>query len=111
MRKLILTLSLFGFIWACSSTSGEVAQANVDDPDPDGYKIYKTYCVTCHGLYGDMGGSGAYNLTESTLTMEERVAVITNGRNAMASFKTLLSPEKIQAVAAYTLELKSTESE
>ena len=111
MQKLVLILSVFGFIWACSSASGEVAQTTMGDPEPDGYKIYKTYCVTCHGLYGDMGGSGAYNLTVSELSLEERVEVITNGRNAMAAFKTLLSPEKIQAVAAYTLELKAEESE
>ena len=37
---------------------------------------------------------------------EERVKVITGGRNTMAAFRSLLGPEKIRAVAAYTLELK-----
>jgi mono/diheme cytochrome c family protein len=53
-----------------------------------------------------MGASGAAKLTESKLTLDERVKVITNGRNAMTSFKALLTPDKIQAVAKYTIELK-----
>jgi len=72
----------------------------------DGEKIYKQYCVTCHGVYGDMGASGAFNLTESKLTLEEKVNVITNGRNTMTPFKGLLSDAKIKAVAEYTEKLK-----
>ena len=91
------------------------AQAFVTDPDsavlsanpkPDGEKIYKTYCVTCHGLYGDMGASGAANLTKSKLPLEERIKVVTNGRNTMTGFKSLLTHDQIKADAKYTLELK-----
>lgn len=71
----------------------------------DGEKIYKLYCVTCHGIYGDMGANGAFNLTASTLPLEERINVITNGRNLMTPFKDILSEEKIKAVAEYTLKL------
>ena len=72
----------------------------------DGEKVYKQYCVTCHGVYGDMGASGAFNLTESKLTMDEKINVITNGRNTMTPFKGLLSDAKIKAVAEYTEKLK-----
>jgi len=73
----------------------------------DGKKIYKQYCVTCHGVYGDMGASGAANLATSKLKLNERVAVITNGRKTMASFKALLDKAKIKAVAEYTMTLKA----
>ena len=72
----------------------------------DGAKIYKTYCVTCHGIYGDMGGSGAFDLTTSKLTLDERIEVITKGRNLMTPFEGLLSPEKIKAVAEYVETLR-----
>lgn len=72
----------------------------------DGEKVYKQYCVTCHGVYGDMGASGAANLTESKLTVEEKVNVVTNGRNTMTPFKGLLSEAKIKAVVEYTEKLK-----
>jgi mono/diheme cytochrome c family protein len=53
-----------------------------------------------------MGVSGAANLAVSKLTEAERIKVITNGRNNMASFKALLDKDKIKAVAAYTMKLK-----
>ncbi|MCB9082017.1 MAG: cytochrome c [Lewinellaceae bacterium] len=109
--KQLLVFSLIAIaIIACSNradsgTSTSATTSAAVDP-VDGQKIYKQYCVTCHGLYGDMGASGAFNLTTSNLTLEERVNVITNGRNAMTSFKALLSEEKIKAVAQFTLTLK-----
>lgn len=83
-----------------------VPHARVAAPKPDGEKIYKIYCIACHGLDGNLGASGAAKLTESTLPLTERVKVITNGRNAMTSFKALLKPDQINAVAKYTMELK-----
>ena len=62
--------------------------------------------MTCHGLYGDMGASGAHDLTGSKLTLEERVQVISKGRNTMTPFESLLNEEKIKAVAEYTQTLK-----
>ncbi len=115
MRHLLLFALIAGLVWACGdagsekteSTSSSTASAEKPAADaPDGKKIYKQYCIACHGLYGDMGASGAFNLQTSTLQVEERVAVITNGRNAMTPFKDLLSEEQIKAVAQYTLELK-----
>ena len=72
----------------------------------DGKKIYKQYCVTCHGIYGDMGASGAANLTVSKLKLNERIEVVTNGRKHIPPFKALLDEEKIKAVAQYTMTLK-----
>lgn len=100
---------ILGFVWACSSTESEsVHSSEASAAVPNGQQLYKSYCVTCHGINGDMKGSGAFDLTVSTLTLDERIHVITNGRNAMASFKSLLSPEKIRAVAEYTLQLTPT---
>ncbi len=113
MKKVIIAIVILGFIWACSNagntesgsqTSGEVA-SNTPKKE-DGEKIYRNNCVVCHGLYGDMGASGAYNLTTSELSVEERINVIVNGRNAMPGFKNLLNEAKTKAVAEYTLELK-----
>lgn len=110
MKKIIVfTLAIMTAI-ACSQCSGSSDQKSNNEtaeaPKVDGEKIYKTYCVTCHGIYGDMGASGAFNLKTSTLPLEERINVITNGRKVMTPFKDLLTPEKIKAVAEYTLTLK-----
>ncbi len=109
MRRYVLPIMFAAGIWACggSATADSSGSSSAGAaPANDGAKIYKTYCVTCHGLYGDMGASGAFNLQTTQLTLEERVQVITNGRNAMTPFANLLTPEQIRAVAEYTLTLK-----
>lgn len=112
-RQLTLGILIAATIWACSSADSSSSQtatsANVAET-PDGAKIYKTYCVACHGLYGNMGASGALNLQESELSLEERIEVVTNGRNTMTPFKSLLSEEKIKAVAEYTFTLKNDDN-
>lgn len=109
MKKLILSSLILAGLLACGSSSGDEStggSAATAAKAPDGEKIYKTYCVTCHGVYGDMGASGAFNLQTSKLSLDERINVITNGRNAMTPFKGLLSPEKIEAVAQYVEKLR-----
>ena len=112
MKKVLLSLAFIALWWACSNEAETTAKAQTvaqEEKAPDGKKIYKTYCVTCHGIAGDMGASGAHDLTQSTLSLEERVLVITNGRNLMTPFKNLLKEEEIQAVAEYTISLQKTE--
>jgi mono/diheme cytochrome c family protein len=111
MKQLIIILIIGAVVIACGNAGSSSAPASSGGDtaaaDIDGAKLYKQYCVTCHGLYGDMGATGAYNLQESKLSLEERVAVITNGRNTMTGFKTLLTEDKIKAIAEYTFKLKS----
>lgn len=112
----MLFFAAFTVLMMACGQSGNDKEANAGnqtasaDAAAEGEKIYKQYCVTCHGLYGDMGASGAFNLKTSTLSPEERVGVITNGRingpNVMTPFKDLLSEDQIKAVATYTLKLK-----
>jgi mono/diheme cytochrome c family protein len=106
MKSSFIFASLLCSILVLSAKiSGDTSTINYPEA-VDGKKIYKQYCVTCHGLYGDMGASGAANLAVSKLKLNERIEVITKGRKTMASFKALLDKEKIKAVAQYTMTLK-----
>lgn len=108
MKQLFFFVLIATLIVACGnagSQSGDSATNTIAERKPDGKAIYKQYCIACHGLYGDMGASGAYNLQESALSLEERISVITNGRNAMTAFESLLDKKEIKAVAKYTMEL------
>ena len=73
---------------------------------PPGKLIYKKNCVLCHGAKGNMGLNGSFDLTTSKLTLEERINVITNGRNTMAPYKKLLEENEIKEVAEYIRELR-----
>lgn len=68
-----------------------------------GRSIFKNYCVACHGVDGKLGLNGAGDLTVSELTLDERIQIITNGKNTMVPFKAVLSETQIQTVAEYTL--------
>lgn len=110
MRYLAFILVLAFAVFACGGEPPKEQKAGKKEAPKkkkvNGEKVYKQYCVTCHGVYGDMGASGAFNLTESKLTLDEKIDVITNGRNTMTPFKGLLSDAKIKAVAEYTEKLK-----
>ena len=120
MNKILIFAVLAAFAVACggseegtdSSTASEKSAAPTPTPATvavDAEKVYKTNCLACHGLYGDMGAAGAYNLQTSELNLEERIDVITNGRNAMAAWGSILKEEEIKAVAEYTFTLKPAE--
>lgn len=97
MKLQLISAFLIAALWACANTAGPMVV--------EGEQIYKIYCVNCHGIQGNMGASGAHDLSASQLPLNDRIAVITNGRNAMTPFKSLLSKQQIKAVAEYTLSL------
>jgi len=111
MKKTAIFLAIATFIVACGGTSEDKTGNNAITASadaPDGEKLYKTYCVTCHGLYGDMQGNGAIDLTKSVLTLEDRIKVVSEGRpgTVMVGFKTLLDEAKIKALAEHLEKLR-----
>ena len=73
---------------------------------PPGKLIYKKNCVLCHGTKGNMGLNRSFDLTTSKLTLEERIHVITNGRNTMMPYKSVLKENEIKEVATYIKTLR-----
>ena len=57
---------------------------------------------------GDLMINGARNLKQSTLSLEERIMIIRDGRNVMTSFREKLSNDQIRKVAGHTLTLRDT---
>ncbi|MBK7232123.1 MAG: cytochrome c [Saprospiraceae bacterium] len=75
-----------------------------------GESIYRKYCVTCHGIKGDLKTNGAIDLNHSVLGLDERVLVITEGRNTMTSFRGTLTDEQIKMVAQFTMGFTNEKS-
>ncbi|MEL6943542.1 MAG: cytochrome c [Bacteroidota bacterium] len=108
-NQLFVFLAILAVVFACGGKgdSEKTATSNSSEPTAiDGKVIYRKRCIICHGVKGDMGASGAFNLATSELTLEERILVVTKGRKTMASFEGKLTEKEIEAVAAYTLTLK-----
>lgn len=74
----------------------------------DGQTLFRQYCVNCHGLDGSLKTNGAKDLRYSILSLEERILVISEGRNVMTGFKTILNEAEIQALAKFTQSLNQT---
>ena len=107
MRPWVLFILIGLIVIACSETVSTESQVEKDATAPiDGLAIYKVRCIACHGINGDMGAAGAFNLTITKLSEEEKTLVVTNGRNTMPGFKNVLSAAEISAVVAYTENLK-----
>ena len=116
MRNTIITffvVPLF-LIVACQSSGDNKSSKETDaKPDPkkeavskvDGEKIFKMNCVVCHGMDGKLGLNGAKDLGLSELTLEERVLMVTKGKNLMTPFESILKEDQINAVAEYTFKL------
>ncbi len=103
----MLSFAIFAHVAGCAEQGGgDKAAAQAAPSKPDGLAVFRQNCVNCHGTDGKLGLNGAKDLSKSTLSLDERVLVITNGRNQMTAWKGLLSPDEIRAVAEHTLTLK-----
>jgi mono/diheme cytochrome c family protein len=94
------------FITSCGSSESQLP--NAADQKNNGEKLYSQNCVSCHGSSGDLGVGGAANLASSTLSLNEKIDVISKGRNSMQAYSSEhggnLSPEKIKSIAEYIEE-------
>ena len=119
MKKFYVLFLVAGLVFAgvaCGGSSDEsddteeVTEEEEEDDslismdDMEGQKVYTNVCGVCHGTDGALQAAGAFDLTASTLSLEEKIEVITNGRNAMMAYKATLSEDEIKAVAEYTMK-------
>jgi len=113
MKYAYFIFFLLLMFWACSQGNNGSSNTGTKTvaEKVDGKVVYQQYCVACHGANGRMELNGAKDFTKSELGLEDRVHIITEGRNLMQSFKSLLSEKEIKAVAAYTMQLSSNPTE
>lgn len=90
----------------------EVANV-ISDPSMEGYNqvehglaLYNAQCIVCHGNDGKLNLSGAKDLTISTMTGEEVINVIKNGKNAMPKMGGIYSPAELEALKSYVMSLR-----
>ena len=69
----------------------------------DSAALYTRYCSTCHGAHGQGGRSGP--IAGTSLSRTELIAVTTDGLGSMPGYSGRMTPEEIEAVAAFVLAL------
>jgi mono/diheme cytochrome c family protein len=111
-KKMLAVIAFFLIVYAYGVAEtksiffSKQTGAPIDLAATDAQYIYSQQCVKCHGEDGKLGLSGAKDLSVSTLGLEERVAVIGQGKGAMVGFDNQLSKEQVAAVAEYVETLK-----
>jgi mono/diheme cytochrome c family protein len=71
-----------------------------------GQEVYRVHCTGCHGEDGKRGLSGAGDLTQSTLSFDEQMAIIRQGRKSMMAYENILTDEQIRAVTEFVYRMK-----
>jgi cytochrome c6 len=104
VMRALFVLWMATMLVACGGGSAPAPEAEARVSN--GEVIFNSQCAMCHGRAGDLGLNGAKDLTRSTLPEAEVTAVVTNGRNAMMPYKTILSPEQVKEVVQHTLTLR-----
>ena len=114
MKNFNFLMLVIACLFSCSSSNKTVnetkEQAVVQNATiakiVDGAEVYKANCLVCHGEDGALMLADAKDLSISTLSVEERVDLITNGVGMMMPYKGILDDAAIKAVAEYTMSLK-----
>ena len=106
-KKWITSAALAVIILGLSACAGNAPSPAEDNSEGtvSGANVYTKYCTSCHGSDGKLQLNGAFDLSVSALSLDERVAVIANGRKLMTSYSGILSAAEIEAVAQYTMTL------
>jgi len=102
MKISIVSIFIIVVLFACGG--GQEGPSKYDEASAT--KLFKKYCMVCHGMDGKLGLNGAKDLTVCPLGFQERVQLVTNGRGAMTPFKGILTEDEIEQVSQYTLNLK-----
>lgn len=105
-HSILWIITMMVVLFSCGPQEDSASDMNKPLTDIEkGARIFKKYCVACHGLNGKMGLNGAKDLTQSQLSLTERKLLIANGKNTMTPFKSILSAEEITLVAQYSQSL------
>lgn len=107
MKKVYIIIWCSLNVLACGPGSQDSAPKQTT---ASGAQLFKQHCVLCHGSDGKLGLNGAKDLSISALSLEERVSIITNGKNLMTPFGKILSPEEVHAVASFSLSLNQSKN-
>lgn len=107
MRQLVILFMIVFTAYSCSSdATGSSAKAGTQNSSKinlslTGEELFVKHCKLCHGIDGSMGLNGAKDLNESTLSLNEQILIVTEGKGAMTPFKKVLTEEEIKKVAEY----------
>lgn len=107
MRRFLSITCCTVLLAACGGSAPPPTEAPA--PMKPGEVVFNAQCALCHGRKGDLGLSGAKDLTRSMLTREDMIAIVTHGKGGMMAYAKVLSAAEIEQVVDYARTLHATE--
>ena len=89
-------------VFSCGNNSEKNSEVKLA-----GQTLYESSCTGCHGGDGKLCALGAKDLSVSTMTNDQMMDIITNGKSTMTPFGNVLTKEEIASLAGYVQTLKS----
>lgn len=71
-----------------------------------GAALFTAQCIVCHGADGKASFSGAKDLTLSTISADEIIETINNGKNTMPKMANIYNDQELKALADYVKSLR-----
>jgi len=105
MRALLFTV-LTTLVLSCGWEASSATLARAADGPGGGAELFNANCALCHGRKGDLGMNGAKDLTVSTLSRPEMIALVSNGKGVMMPYKNVLTPKQIEQVVDHARTLR-----
>lgn len=101
-----LMAGLLMWLFACSGDQQPAAPAANAPTRGAIQRAYTMKCSLCHGSDGKLMASKAPDLSKSTLSLEERMAIITYGKGTMPPQNGILDAAMIRGIAEYIESFK-----
>ena len=95
--------AVVAYLSSLGANATDATSAGGEDGDIDAAALYTRYCSTCHGAHGQGGRNGP--VAGTSLSRAELIAVTTDGLGSMPGYSGRMTPEEIEAVAAFVLAL------
>ncbi len=100
---LLVGLVILGF--SNSGADGPSAESPVADVAL-GEDTYRSACASCHGASGEGGvGPAMEGVAERYPDIDDQIAIVVGGKNAMPAFGAVLTDEQVRAVVEFEREI------
>lgn len=105
VRRLLIVAALVPILLSGACATGPELPPDAGPELVLGQEIYRSRCQSCHGPGGGGGVGPSVREVENRLDDAAQSAVVTEGRDNMPRFGSVLSAEEIAAVVRYTREI------
>lgn len=101
LKKHSLLFIIFFGLFSCTESKVEENNSNSTPTESYSKQLYTLNCASCHGKDGKLGVAGAKDLSQTSLSDDEKKNVILKGQNGMPYFENRLEKEDVDSIIQY----------